>query len=300
MLLYDLIEKCSDRYEYQKEYERCGNCTYGNCCPQDCQTCLKYVHFPKDAPAPRKYDCIHMADYYYCKYSYKYASEIVYGLRYFAEIQDKKELKIMSVGCGPCTDLAAVDYLRNEGELNYNQLRYRGIDPLGEVWQPIWKDIKDYFGDEIKIYQKDILQFVDTIVENDWVPDVLIFQYVFSDMYKHSEETQIVQFINKLASFLNSYNQKPIYILCNDINLSKSMGGGREFFDILESKIQAPKTVMRMHFNNENKERHYEYGEQYDNNELVFNRIPAEIKNAYNPFGSCASAQILIKKKVMK
>lgn len=42
----------------------------------------------------------------------------------------------------------------------------------------------------------------------------------------------IVQFIDKLASFLNSYNQEHIYILCNDINLSKSMGGGRGLIDI--------------------------------------------------------------------
>lgn len=128
-------------------------------------------------------------------------------------------------------------------------------------------------------------------------PDVLIFQYVFSDMYKHSDEKQIVQFIGKLASFLNSYNQEPIYILCNDINLSKSMGGGREFFDLLESKIQTTKIVRRMHFNNVNKERHYEYGGQYDSNELVFNMISDEIRNAYNPFESCASAQMLIKKE---
>lgn len=99
---------------------------------------------------------------------------------------------------------------------------------------------------------------------------------------------------------LNSYNQEPIYILCNDINLSKSMGGGREFFDLLESKIQTPKIVRRMHFNNVNKERHYEYGGQYDSSELVFNMISDEIRNAYNPFESCASAQMLIKKERKK
>ncbi len=48
------------------------------------------------------------------------------------------------------------------------------------------------------------------------------------------------------------------------------MGGGREFFDLIESKIQTPKIVRRMHFNNVNKERHYEYGGQYDSSELVF------------------------------
>lgn len=56
-----------------------------------------------------------------------------------------------------------------------------------------------------------------------------------------------------------------------------------------------------MHFNNVNKERHYKYGGQYDGSELVFNMISDEIRNAYNPFESCASAQMLIKKKeVMK
>ena len=62
MLLYDLIEKCSYRDEYQKEHEQCEDCSYGDCCPRDCQSCLQYVHFPQNAPAPRKYDCIHMAN----------------------------------------------------------------------------------------------------------------------------------------------------------------------------------------------------------------------------------------------
>ena len=66
MLLYDLIEKCSYRDEYQKEHEQCEDCSYGDCCPRDCQSCLQYVHFPQNAPAARKYDCIHMADCYYC------------------------------------------------------------------------------------------------------------------------------------------------------------------------------------------------------------------------------------------
>ena len=300
MLLYDLIENCSYRDEYQNKHEQCEDCSYGECCPRDCQDCLQYVHYPQKAPAPRKYDCVNMADCYYCKYAYKYASEIVYGLRQFNKIRNKKELKIMSVGCGPCTELAAVDYLKEQGVLTYDRLQYRGIDPLGDVWKYIWNDIREYYGKEIKFYPNDILQLEDIIVKHSWVPDVLIFQYVFSDMYKHSDEEEIIQFINKLADFLNSYEEKPIYILCNDINLSKSMGGGREFFDILESKIMEPKIVRKMHFDNINKDRHYEYGEQYNSNAIVFNNISNEIKNAYNPFESCASAQILIKKERKK
>ena len=81
MLLYDLIEKCSYRDEYQKEHEQCEDCSYGDCCPRDCQDCLQYVHYPQKAPAPRKYDCVNMADCYYCKYAYKYASQTVDNVR---------------------------------------------------------------------------------------------------------------------------------------------------------------------------------------------------------------------------
>jgi len=297
VLLYDLVKKCSQRDKFQDKHEQCESCSYGEYCPKDCQSCLQHVHFPQNAPAPRKYDCVHMADCYYCKYAYKYASEIVYGLRRFKEIKDKKELKIMSVGCGPCTELAAVDYLKEQGVLHYEKLQYRGIDPLEDVWKNIWNDIRAYYGGEIQFYPKDILQLVDIIVKQSWVPDVLIFQYVFSDMYKKSSEEEMIQFIGKLADFLNSYEEKPIYILCNDINLTKSQGGGREFFDILESKINEPKKVSKKHFDNINRNSHYEYGEQYKRNVLVFEDITEEVRNAYRPFESCASAQILIKKE---
>lgn len=161
-----------------------------------------------------------MADCYYCKYAYKYASEIVYGLSCFAEIRNKKKLKVMSVECGPCTELAAVDYLKEKGILNYEELQYRAIDPLGKVWNRIWNDIIEYFGHGINFYQN----------------------------------------------------------------------------DILESKISSSQIVRRMHFDNVNKNKHLDYGDHYNSNALIFDKNSNEIKRAYNPFDSCASAQILIKK----
>lgn len=73
------------------------------------------------------YCCVHMADCYYCKYAYKYASEITYGLACFAEIRNKKTLKIMSVGCGPCTELAAVDYLKKKVYLIMKNCNIEGL-----------------------------------------------------------------------------------------------------------------------------------------------------------------------------
>lgn len=124
-----------------------------------------------------------------------------------------------------------------------------------------------------------VFPLVDVIIEGNWIPDVLIFQYVFSDMYKHSNEEEIIQFIDKLAFFLNSCAENSIYIFCNDINLSTQYGGGREFFDILESKISEPKIVQRRYFRNMNKNSYYKYGIEYKKSELIFDDISAEIKN---------------------
>lgn len=100
MLIYELVEKCNIRNEGKIIHNQCEDCTYGDECPHDCKKCLEYVHFPNRAPEMRHYDCVHMADYYYCKYSFRYASEIVYGLEQFADIRKEKNLKVMSVGCG--------------------------------------------------------------------------------------------------------------------------------------------------------------------------------------------------------
>lgn len=199
MLLYELVEKCNDRNGSQIVHEQCADCAYGANCPHNCADCLKYIHFPDRAPQKRQYDCTHIADYYYCKYSFRYASEIVYGLRQFAGIKNKRKLKVMSVGCGPCTELAAIDYLWQEEELNYDTLEFRGIDPLSQVWTYIWEDIEEYFGDGTDFYPNDVLELVDIIIEKQWVPDVIIFQYVFSDMYKNNTQEDIEEFIEKLA-----------------------------------------------------------------------------------------------------
>ena len=82
----------------------------------------------------------------------------------------------------------------------------------------------------------------------------------------------------------------------DDINLSTSYCGGREFCDILELRISNSKIVRRMHFDNVNKGSHFDYGHDYNSNAFIFDKISNEIKRAYNPFDSCANAQMLIKK----
>ena len=295
MLIDELVNRCYTR-DIQRDREvRCTYCRYKEYCTGNCQDCLKNIHF-QNSGFHREYDCPHMADCYYCKYAYRYASEIVYGLEVFKKVFknnfDYNELNVLSVGCGPCTDLAGIDFLRNTGELKFNRLNYVGVDPLVNVWGQIWDDIQNCY-DGINILPQDIFQYV---IQDNWVPDIIIFQYVLSDMRKISDKGQILEFINDMANFINSHNDKPICILCNDINLSVGRGGGRDFFEEMVNRINEPRDYWRKHFNNSNRDGHFEYGIQYDSNSLVFGEIPEVIMSKYNPYTSCASAQMLIVK----
>ena len=109
MIIDTILENCDERHNC-KSNNRCDDCSYGQFCPGDCAKCLEYIHYPSHAEtnAPkRKYDCTHMADFYMCKYSYRYTSEIIYALEWMPSLSSEKNLKVLSFGCGPCTDLFA-------------------------------------------------------------------------------------------------------------------------------------------------------------------------------------------------
>jgi hypothetical protein len=224
-------------------------------------------------------------------------SEVVYALRQLKDLREKKHLKVMSVGCGPSTELFALDYLKNMGEYKFNSAEFRGIDPAKEVWMHIHKKIKVYEKDiyTVKYYYADIVELIDTIVKVKWVPDLIVFQYVFSDMEKHCPQDKLNEFISKIAIFINSDMEEDTYIVLNDINLTTRMGGGREHFDNLLAEITEP-DFRKYHFKNNNKRNHFEYGDEYDCNDLVMD-FPSKLQ-FYEPYDSCASAQLIIKKVI--
>lgn len=79
------------------------------------------------------------------------------------------------------------------------------------------------------------------------------------------------------------------YIIINDINLNNSRGGGRDYFEKLHQKLVGVHCV-RGHFF---KESAYPYGIEFKENKNLFDLSPLK---DYNPFNTCASAQMLIRK----
>lgn len=301
MLIHEILDKCIDRYK-KPECEQCEECSYGYYCPHDCEKCLDYLHNPNHAPtnAPeRKYDCIHMADFYTCKYSCRYTSELMYSIQRCKDLRNIKELKILSFGCGPCTDLFALDALKEKGLISFNSIQYRGVDYSEDVWAYIHNDIKELSTDSMRIqfYYEYACKLIDEIANGSWIPNLIIFQYVFSDMQKHTADGNITHFINKFAEYFNNKIQPNTYIILNDINLGCVYGGGRDHFNSLLNKLKNA-VYSKNYFCNDNSTssyypRGYTYGDELPNNRNYFNLSGLE---SFSPFDTCASAQMIIKK----
>lgn len=302
MLIHEILDKCIERYE-KPECEQCEDCSYGEYCPHDCEKCLDYLHNPNHAPenAPeRKYDCVHMADFYTCKYSCRYTSELIYAIKRCEDIQDIDELKVLSFGCGPCTDLFALDALQEKGLISFDNVEYRGVDYSKEVWKNIHRNIIKFKKDnmDIRFFYKDVCQLIDEIANGSWTPNLIVFQYVFSDMQKHTTSDDIKHFVNKFAEYYNTKVPSNTYIILNDINLSCDYGGGREYFDRLCDKLSNVMHREGRFYNDHSKyPGGYKYGEtsdgQFPCNKNKFNLSKLE---KFSPFDTCASAQMIIKK----
>ncbi|MBQ4603384.1 MAG: hypothetical protein IJB16_02175 [Clostridia bacterium] len=204
-------------------------------------------------------------------------------------------LKVLSIGCGPCTDLLAFNLLNQEGVYSFKTLDYRGIEIDTRIWKKVHEDLEQIAPQNysIEIINADACEYVDNLLEQNWKPDVIVFQYVFSDMQKHSDKSKIDHLISVMGNYVSQCNNNT-YVVCNDINLSRTYGGGREFFDILLQNISCQTKSSQRHFNNSNKRSHFNYGEEYRNNSLASD-IPTYLHN-YEPYDSCSSAQLIIKK----
>lgn len=147
-----------------------------------------------------------MADFYTCKYSCRYTSELMYAIQRCVDIQDIDELKVLSFGCGPCTDLFALDALKEKRLISFDNVQYHGVDYSKEVWSNIHRNITELKKENmnVRFFYKDACQLIDEIANGSWTPNLIVFQYVFSDMQKHTTSDDIRHFINTFAEYYNN------------------------------------------------------------------------------------------------
>lgn len=288
MPINQLVNSCNAHYSRPKV---CSKCKHE--CPGSCDQCLKTIHFTSGVE--RRYDCPNISLYYVCKYIYRYSSEITYLMRNI-DFDGIDKFKILSIGCGPCTDLFGVLNHMIEKK-DFKDIYYVGVE-LNEIWKTIHgtiKDILDEFGFPAKLYfyYNDIFDVFETIKTK---PNLLFFQYLLSDMVSYGYDVE--DFLKKVVHNIFIKMPEPSYLIVNDINLNKR---GRDYFDVLASdiqKIHENVRITKFHFKN-NQRWFYTYGILHPENEIL-TPIPGEIITKFDPWDFCASAQLLIEKRGLR
>ncbi len=306
----EVANHCLDRYDAFDhnsccEHTQCCGCGH---CTHNCLDCLHKMHWIFQYPElpscykNRIYDCPHMADVYVCKFSCKFSTEFLRALQQCPSLHNESKVKVFSLGCGPCTDLFAIDVALHLDILHYDFIEYLGVDYSEKGWKHIHQDIQDYQDDslQVKFGYQDITKGIKNLIkDSSWVPNIISLQYVLSDMVNHQSEEQMHAFIDDLAQYINSIQSDNLVIILNDVNYGKCRSDehlkGRDYFEELLTKLENV-TASRYYFANTSPytpSTGYHYGSQYTSNNLVYT---AHEFVAYEPRKYCNSAQMIIYK----
>lgn len=288
-MIQELVRHCSTCYDLEV-----GKAPFTNDHCISCVDCLKEIHFNHNSD--RKYDCPAMCHYYVCQNIYRYASEMVWlfhdsllGLR-----QRKDSLKICSIGCGPCSELVAFEEYHKRYQLSF-EFTYEGFD-TNKIWEPVQKYVKSIASNPNNITFHDIDVF-DYYEQSDTKPNLIILNYVLSDMLNHDKE-EFVSFLSGLEEFVKGLPS--CAILINDINLGVNDSQPRKYYsDIYKMTFkhtQPGKFVARGGHFKDSKKNYFQYGIERPHSNMLFD-IPDEISSKFVTNTECHSAQLLIIKK---
>ena len=140
ILLYNTCMQKEDLYKYLMEYsynnsaEVVKTCTCDGVCSHPngrypsgrtslCQSkCLNEIYQHDTNPSGRLlYNCNKLVHHYLYRQLDKQASEMLVALREINDIISSfSEFNVISLGCGPCTELVALDYYNQENGYNKN------------------------------------------------------------------------------------------------------------------------------------------------------------------------------------
>ena len=298
MLIDEIIRFCDTSYTAADTRHICSDCQHVKC-PGSCKLCLEEIHFPSKYPQGKKdYDCQNLINFYVCDYQYKYASEIWYLLRLSQAIQALKAYNVLSIGCGACPDLVALESFLTEKGNSDGEISYLGID-VNKRWKPIHQVIENYQSPYIKkvhfCYDDAITYFNAHSVKN---ANILILQYVISHLYNTNQIQQLDDLYENLIKniVLHRNQNKPFVIMINDVN---SNNRGRDLFSGLCDKLGNAGLhgyASKYYFDYRIQNDYQRYGNMHDDNRILYGPIHDSLKK-YEPWEYCSSAQLLIEVK---
>ena len=281
MLIHNVIEFCNNEYSSKK----CTGCGNSKECECDCKNCLDDLHYHRNK-LRIGYDCEHLLDYYVCRYSYKYCSEIVHALSQ-VDMSRYPYFNVLSLGCGGAPDLMALDYL------NLAQpLKYKGFD-INQNWKKIHEFIvRDLPSKDIEFYRNvDVLDiFKNTTITNC---NIIFIEYLISFFYNSIGTQGLNNWFEQLAQniVVNKPSDSPLLLVINDAD---SISIGRDHFPDFRKAIEQQGLQIineyRMRFKSHS---YYQGSNQYLSQKNFFD-IPDEFRENYKVAISCESAQLIL------
>ncbi|AZT89235.1 hypothetical protein ELD05_00220 [Caldicellulosiruptor changbaiensis] len=273
-----------------------------------CEKCLPKVHFGrKNNSNVRDYDCKNMI-YYYCgRYSLKHAGEIFMLLEQInSRLPDNP--RILSVGCGPCTDLFGFEaYYRKYKPKS--MIEYHGFEK-SMLWNEVHRFIIQH-GKKHKLARVEVT-YMDAINEFHKIedimrcekPNIISFQYVLSDMAKYYDVAFVKRFAEKFVVKAFDILPKSTMIIFNDTNVTQQYAlrnpeevKGREILDYLARKFWTNYNiaVLKYYFPY-NSDLSLCFGCAHSKCDIDMESVPEELKNYFEMWNQYRSAQLVFVK----
>lgn len=211
-----LLSFCKDSYNQRSCNSDTSKCICGNKCKvkgcYNCEGCLEDIHNRNNENSD--YNCEFQTYYYVMKFFYRYASEIAIVLQEnLQSLLNNTEINIVSIGCGPSSELYGIRAFL----LIFNsvsRVNYFGFD-LNPIWHTIQQKNIDILP-EINVNYSTNNGF--DFIRNSNGVNLLILNYVLSDLARRNDSSDIDRFISSLEEIIET--KKVDYILINDIYLT--------------------------------------------------------------------------------
>lgn len=287
MLIDELILFCDEGYQNSECIPCSAKTVCKGECGSNCKQCLDDIHFHHNIYRD-EYNCERLLDYYVCRYSYKYCSEMIYALREL-DLTAYPYFHILSLGCGGAPDLMAFEHMDYEQPISYY-----GVDK-----SLYWKKVHDYIeqnfnGGRAKFDQNiNVLTYFEEKELHQC--NVIIIQYLISFFYDTIGQRGLRRWFSYLAENIvrNKPSDSPLLIIINDAD---SVNTGRDAFPLFVEEIKRVGLNISYEYRRRFKEQNYFAGSlKYENNQNIFAReIPRRFVQDYCVAKTCESAQLIV------
>lgn len=240
-----------------------------------------------------RYNCNKLVHHYLYRQLDKQASEILVALREISNsISSLSEFNVISLGCGPCTELVAFDYYNQESGHNKN-INYIGID-IESSWGIIHSKINEFLRQQH--YNIDFKCFIGDVVDINFLEkkfnsnvNIIVLNYLVSSLYSSGEFQKLNKLYSNIAELLVKNNIKNCIIIINDMNLS--IRGTDTFIDIITKLTNNKVRIINQKLRYFEAERTAVYGAKYSSNKTIFEDLfyPQSFSN-----NKSTSAQLLV------